>query len=79
MKKMLTYKGETLTMAEWSRRTGLSADALRGRIRKGWSVERALTESRDEARVRARTIQEFQSVRSGRLDEVPPRNWMTGL
>ena len=39
-----TFNGETLTIAEWAERTGISADTLYDRItRRGWSIERALT------------------------------------
>ena len=40
----LTYNGETLTSLEWAQRTGLSAEMIRRRIRRGWSTDRALTE-----------------------------------
>jgi len=39
----LTFKGETLTIAEWAERTGLPYGALFYRIQQGWSVEDALT------------------------------------
>jgi len=41
--RLLEYQGETLTIAEWARRAGLSPGALWGRLDRGWSVERALT------------------------------------
>jgi hypothetical protein len=39
----LTWKGETLTLAEWSERTGIRVKTLLERCRKGWSVEQVLT------------------------------------
>jgi hypothetical protein len=39
-----TYNNETLTARQWSERTGIPADIIAGRLRKGWPVERALTE-----------------------------------
>lgn len=40
----ITYNGETLTLAEWSRRTGIPSGKIRTRItRLGWTPERALT------------------------------------
>jgi hypothetical protein len=39
----LTWKGETLTLAEWSQRTGTGVKTLLERCRKGWSVEQVLT------------------------------------
>lgn len=40
----LTYDGETLTIAQWSLRLGISQHTIRNRLRYGWSVERTLTE-----------------------------------
>ena len=39
----LTWEGETLTLAEWSERTGIGVRTLLERCRKGWSVEQVLT------------------------------------
>ncbi len=39
----LTFKGETASLAEWARRTGITVRIIRRRIKNGWSVERALT------------------------------------
>lgn len=40
--KLLTYKGETLTVAQWAKRLGTSYDVLRSRLRYGWSIEKVL-------------------------------------
>lgn len=40
---LITYNGETHTMPEWARITGICYGTLKTRIRKGWSPERALT------------------------------------
>ena len=40
----LTYRGKTLTVSEWAKKTGISAARIRKRISSGWSVQRALTE-----------------------------------
>lgn len=41
---LLTHNGETRTMAEWSRKTGISYQKIKCRINKcGWDVDRALT------------------------------------
>lgn len=40
----VTFKGQTKTIAEWSRETGIDQHVLGGRIRNGWSVERAMKE-----------------------------------
>ena len=40
----IQWRGETLPVAEWARRTGIPATAIHARLtRHGWSVERALT------------------------------------
>lgn len=40
----ITYNNETLTLAGWSRRTGIRSEKIRDRIVKlGWTPERALT------------------------------------
>jgi hypothetical protein len=40
---LLTWNGETLTLIEWSQRTGIRVEALLRRCRKGWPVEQVLT------------------------------------
>ena len=40
--RQLTYHGETLHLAEWSRRTGIKLHTLMYRFRKGWSPERII-------------------------------------
>jgi hypothetical protein len=39
----LTLNGETHTQQEWGRRTGLSGLVIYKRLKRGWSVEQALT------------------------------------
>jgi hypothetical protein len=39
----ITHQGETLTVQEWSRRTGIGAPALYWRLHDGWDAERILT------------------------------------
>lgn len=41
---VLTYQGESLCIAAWAERLGVSRNLLYSRINKGWSVERAFTE-----------------------------------
>ena len=40
--KTLTHRGVTATIGEWARRLGISDAVIRGRLDRGWSVERAL-------------------------------------
>lgn len=41
--RLLSHNGETLCLAEWSRRTGLSIGAITGRLKAGLSTTDALT------------------------------------
>ena len=45
--RFITHKGETLTLMQWSRRTGVRRETIANRINKGWDIERALYESTD--------------------------------
>lgn len=40
----IEFNGERLTLAAWTERTGIPSDTLKERLRRGWSVERSLTE-----------------------------------
>lgn len=42
---LVTHDGETLCVAEWAERHGVSASLLARRLRLGWSFERAVLES----------------------------------
>lgn len=42
-RKRITFNGHTRTLDEWATVTGLPYDAIRIRLRRGWSIERALT------------------------------------
>ena len=39
----ITAHGVTLTLAEWSERTGIKSHTINARIRKGWSAEEAVS------------------------------------
>lgn len=41
--RKLTYNGKTMTMAEWSREIGINSSSLFGRLKRGWSIEKALS------------------------------------
>jgi hypothetical protein len=40
--RRVAYNGEVLTIAQWSRRTGIPKGTLRSRLAKGWSFKRAI-------------------------------------
>lgn len=39
----LTYKGETMILTDWAKKLGFSRGKLTNRLRRGWSVEEALS------------------------------------
>lgn len=39
----ITFNGETHTLSEWSRLSGINYMSLKTRLRRGWTIERALT------------------------------------
>jgi len=39
----LTHNGETLIVADWARRTGMTKETIRRRLLRGWSPSRAVT------------------------------------
>ena len=41
---MITFRGKRATLQQWSDVVGIKANTLLYRLRRGWSVERALTE-----------------------------------
>jgi hypothetical protein len=41
--RYLTLNGETHTLSDWSRLTGIHATTISNRINRGWSLEKALT------------------------------------
>jgi hypothetical protein len=43
--RTLTINGETLTMAQWERRTGLKPGTVFKRLAQGWPAERAATQA----------------------------------
>jgi hypothetical protein len=42
--RFVTFGGETLTLADWGERYGVSGTVIGTRLRLGWSVERSITE-----------------------------------
>lgn len=42
----LTWQGQTLSIAAWSRKLGMNERTLTNRIRRGWSIEQAMTAPR---------------------------------
>jgi hypothetical protein len=42
----LTYKGETMCQSAWARRLGISINALRNRLKRGWPPDKVFTPKR---------------------------------
>lgn len=40
--RFVTYKGETLTVMQWSRRTGIKYSTMLNRLKSGWTIKEAL-------------------------------------
>lgn len=40
--RSITYKGNTFTIAEWAKRTGVSYQTLYKRLQRGWSIDKML-------------------------------------
>lgn len=48
----ITFNGRTMTIAEWGREIQLAPHALKNRLKKGWSIEAALTTPSKKARMK---------------------------
>jgi hypothetical protein len=46
--RIIAYKGKTLCAADWAEELGINRKTLYTRLRQGWPVERALTESKQK-------------------------------
>ncbi len=46
--RYLTFKGKTLSMADWARELNLGYTLIKKRVIRGWTVEQTLTTKRDE-------------------------------
>lgn len=42
-REFLEYNGERLTAHQWSKKIGIDAGSIRSRLRRGWTIDRALT------------------------------------
>jgi len=55
--RVIEFNGESMIMTDWAKRIGISVQALNQRIRRGESLDRALTAKRDENPVRQVVIE----------------------
>lgn len=58
--RTLTFHGKTKTIAQWAVLKRITVETLRGRIRRGWSVDDALTLKVD----RSKNISKFKKLRN---------------
>jgi hypothetical protein len=63
---LLTFRGETLCMAEWAERVGIKRSTVDDRLREGWTVERALATPARRMAKKATTMPQCHSE--------PPKN-----
>lgn len=52
--RILSYKGETLCLSDWSEKTGLSVQCISYRLKKGWAIEDALLVPKGSRRPQAK-------------------------
>ena len=50
---VLTMNGSSMTISEWARHRGIRVNTLQYRLRRGWDLERALTEKVHDKLIRA--------------------------
>lgn len=43
--RFVSFNGETLTISQWAQKTNIAGDTIIGRLNRGWTDERALTQS----------------------------------
>jgi hypothetical protein len=52
---MITHRGKTQSIVAWSRECGVSANVIRSRMHRGWSIEAALSRPAKEKKARRLT------------------------
>ena len=76
--RLVTFNGETLCVADWEARLGFPKGTVSSRLRHGWSVERACTESIREYRVTSTQSRGAGSPpESGHPSRLPRENFGT--
>jgi hypothetical protein len=53
----IEHNGQRLTIAQWSRKSGLPQVTIRARLRRGWSIEQVFTPDRSKTHKRPRLTQ----------------------
>ncbi len=48
----ITFKGKTMNVNEWEKKLNMSSGAIRGRLKRGWSIEKTLTTPKIKGRLK---------------------------
>jgi transposase len=64
--RIITFRGETLSAAQWARRTGIPRCVIYFRLKAGWSAERTLTEASRAGRRGTLTEAQVREIRRRR-------------
>lgn len=75
--RYLSMNGETLTITDWARRIGVTPSTLDARIANGWSLEEALSSSKDQRFDRFANAVTLSH--NGRTLSIPEWSKMTGI
>lgn len=84
--KVVTFQGETLSMMDWSRRLGATANVVSKRLRDGWSVSEAITTPLGKCRKKSiyATKNEYKNswrrrrrAQSKAIHPKPTERWLT--
>lgn len=80
-RRLITHAGETLSVSEWSKRTGLQCETLLNRIRAGWTYEQVVTLPKGArpsvARVRQQPLPTHRATRTKPRARRTPTNLIT--
>lgn len=54
--QFITYNGETLCVADWAKKLGMYPNAIFGRLKRGWSIEKTLSTPRRIQKIRGKEV-----------------------
>jgi len=63
--RRIEWRGETLTLTEWANRLGIDYRTLAGRLRSGWSLDRAMTPTLASSPIPPETIRAVLACKGG--------------
>ena len=59
---LVSWRGETRTVSQWATVTGICANTLLYRIRRGWTTERALKERPHIRQLKSQAVKDFNEL-----------------